>query len=109
MHEIFCYRNQDYIVECEVHTYVDIAPLQYEIFKFITLSLELGQKPNEISSTGFDGLLRDDKYTDSDEEEVVEYEEEEDSNTNGIVTPYPNTTVNDPPPPPPPPPPSTPV
>ena len=42
MHEIFCYRNQDYIVECEVHTYVDIAPLQYEIFKFITLSLELG-------------------------------------------------------------------
>jgi len=42
MHEIFCYRNQDYMVECEVHTYYEIAPLQYEIFKFITLSAELG-------------------------------------------------------------------
>jgi hypothetical protein len=26
-HEIFCYRDQDYKVECEVHTYAEIAPL----------------------------------------------------------------------------------
>lgn len=92
------------MVECEVHIYAEIAPLQYEIFKFITLASELGQKPNEISSAGFDGLLRDEKYTESAEDETEEYEEEDESNTNGIETPFPNTTVNDPPPPPPPPP-----
>ncbi len=90
------------MVECEVHTYAEIAPLQYEIFKFITLSEELGQKPNEISSSGFDGLLRDESYSEISEDETEEYVEEEVSNS-GIVTPFPNTTVNDPPPPPPPP------
>lgn len=77
MHEIFCYRNQDYMVECEVHTYYEIAPLQYEIFKFITLSAELGQKPNEISANGFDGLLREEGYKEGEEEEEEEEVEEQ--------------------------------
>ena len=94
MHEIFCYRNQDYAVECEVNAYTKIAPLQYEIFKFITLNSEIGEKPNEISADGFDGLLR--------EEEDEENEEEDgdgklDEANDEIVTPWKNTTVNDPP------------
>ena len=62
-HEIFCYRDQDYKVECEVHTYAEIAPLKYEILKFITLTSESGRKPNEIISSGFDGLRRDKGWT----------------------------------------------
>ena len=46
-----------------MHTYAEIAPLKYEILKFITLTSESGRKPNEIISSGFDGLRRDKGWT----------------------------------------------
>ena len=90
-----------------MHTYAEIAPLQYELFKFVTLTAEQNQAPNEIASTGFDGLLRyaNWKKEDVDNADSSDDDDGEDDDDEDKVKLYPNTTVNDLPPPPPPPPP----
>lgn len=56
--EAFCYRNPEYHEECEFYTYVEIAPLSYEIFKYSPID-NSNQKFLDVSSNGFDGLFRD--------------------------------------------------